>query len=196
MKTLVRGRGGFNPYQDLPTIVAVDWDGVIYSSEGELSEDALEALRRLSSIGIIFIIWTCREASTISDSVDLMRSMGINIYGVNINHIQNVKAYEFESRKIFAHKYIDDQGVGWSYVRWNDIVNELISYQTCRIARGEITMKGYVREMRTEVSNAKKVLRDFGIKVTKEQEQEWLTWTPIRLENHMRSLILSKLDEK
>ena len=55
MKTLVKGKGNFNPYTDMQTIIAFDFDGVILSHDGEIIPEAIKAMQIFSKLGIAII---------------------------------------------------------------------------------------------------------------------------------------------
>ena len=109
-------------------ILAVDFDGTITDANefpyiGKLKEGAAEELTKLHDVGVIIILWTCREGIYLTEAVTYCRQHGVPIDYVN----QNVPAIEnapdidlFAKRKIFANKYVDDANIdgfsGWEAV--------------------------------------------------------------------------------
>lgn len=177
----------------MPTTVAVDWDGVLYDFHGNLNEVVIQGLVNLSNQGIEFIVWTCRVPETIKNQVLYMIGRGINIVSVN-DVSPNMKGmYEVESRKVFAHKYIDDQMAGFDKISWDDIFKDILTYHLRRVAEGEIDMKGVPTSLKKEIKDYCKVLKDFGIEVTEAQKEEWSHMSPIRIENMVKDLIFQKL---
>lgn len=196
MKVLVEGKDGFNPYRDMPTVVAFDYDGVIVDANGDIVTEAIKSMVMFSQMGIKIVIWTCRDPNTIAHVEQAFKSMGIDIIGINKDHPQIEEAYEVVTRKVFAHKYIDDQSVGWSRLNWEDIRQEIVFYQVQRMLKGEIDLKGYPVNLNSEIKHYQKVLSDFNIEVSEEEIESWETMTPIQIGNRVKALIKKKLGDK
>lgn len=111
-------------------IIAIDFDGTIaehlYPEVGALRKDAKEVIKYLYSKGHEIIIWTCRYGATADLAKKALDEWGIPYHKFN-EHIDHVKE-EFgnDTRKIFAHVYIDDRNLG-GIPSWKQILKILIS---------------------------------------------------------------------
>lgn len=115
------GNNGWNPYRDLPTIVAVDYDGVLMLKDG-INMSLVRGLIELQKWGVRVILWTCRGGYDLSEALAKCNQAGLMFYAVNRNVSEQIMAYNNDSRKIFAHFYIDDQALGFNL---NDIPDYL-----------------------------------------------------------------------
>lgn len=59
----------------------------------------------------ILIMWTCRCGGDLTAAVDFCKECGLEFDHVNENVPENVEKFGNDSRKIFAHAYIDDKNV-------------------------------------------------------------------------------------
>lgn len=113
-------------------IIAVDFDGTCvkhrYPYVGE-DIGAVPILKKLVENGHKIILLTMRDAGTVlRDALGWFRKNEIPLYAVNQNPSQNSWS---DSRKVFAHYYLDDQAVGvpviWEedgksyYVDWDAV---------------------------------------------------------------------------
>lgn len=93
-------------------IVAVDFDGTIFEHEypnvGREVPGALAWLRRWAEGGARLILYTMRDGDELTAALLACRSGGVEFWGVNENPDQNWT----ESRKVFAHVYVDDAAFG------------------------------------------------------------------------------------
>lgn len=111
-------------------IIAIDFDGTIaehlYPEVGELRPMAKEVITLLYERGHEIIIWTCRYGATAELAKQSLISWGIPYHKFN-EHIDHVKE-EFgnDTRKIFAHVYIDDRNLG-GIPSWKQILKILIN---------------------------------------------------------------------
>ena len=97
-------------------IIAIDFDGTIstgrYPAIDGLREGAKEAIMSLHIDKHFIIINTCRSGQQLLDAINFMLFEGIWIDRVNDNHPDESAKYNNNSRKIFAHVYIDDKQIG------------------------------------------------------------------------------------
>lgn len=128
MKTLDRGKG-LNIYEDIPMIVAVDLDGVLLKHNGDWDIDWVNMCKDMQSNGIELILWTCRNTSILWNRVEELRKMGLEFGYVNENVKEVRDNYQSEGRKIFAHKYIDDQMAGYSKLSVIDMIQDIYDYR-------------------------------------------------------------------
>lgn len=92
-------------------IIAIDYDSTIvaggaYPKVGEPLPLAIEYLKQFQSLGTKFILWTCRAGWELKDAADLLRSHGIELWGVNENPDPPTK-----SPKAYYTYCIDDRNV-------------------------------------------------------------------------------------
>lgn len=97
------------------TIYAVDFDGTLCESEwpgiGAPNTKLIEHLIKRRNQGAKLILWTCRNGERLQQAVEWCRSHGLEFDAVNENLPEMIEKYGGESRKIFAHCYIDDMAV-------------------------------------------------------------------------------------
>jgi len=106
-------------------IIAVDFDGTLHTGRcwpeiGAPAPYAVEVMQRLKADGHYLIIWTCREGIFQTEMVHWMLKNGIPVDRIN-GHLPDVaKSFGYESRKIYADVYIDNQNLG-GLPSWNKI---------------------------------------------------------------------------
>lgn len=118
-------------------IIAIDFDGTIcrgkYPIIDGLQPYAKEIINKLYDDGHYIIIWTCRENERLLTATNWLLEQGINFHRINDHNPENLRIYGGNTRKIYAHLYIDDKQVG-GLPTWNEIyqyVNDLvIKYQS------------------------------------------------------------------
>lgn len=97
-------------------IIAIDFDGTI--SRGKfpaitgLQPYALDVINRLYESGHYLIINTCRSDDHLLEAINWLLGQGIKFHRVNDNHPEESARYNNNSRKIYAHLYIDDKNLG------------------------------------------------------------------------------------
>ena len=93
--------------------VAVDFDGTIvdhrYPDIGMEVPGAMMWLREFQKHGASLILYTMRQDQHCDEAVEWCRERGVEFWAVNDNPTQ--KAWT-DSRKIYAHVYIDDAAAG------------------------------------------------------------------------------------
>lgn len=109
-------------------IVAFDFDGVlnvggeeIYPICGFPRKYAREVLDFLDKIGVKIVIWTSRDVSIDQDllmvhddityALDFMKCNNLKFHAIN-KSVQ-FAPYKYNSRKVYAHMYVDDRAFGW-----------------------------------------------------------------------------------
>lgn len=97
-------------------IYAVDFDGTL--AETKFTEiiapishmiDFCKELKK--DRNNILILWTCRCGEDLAAAVEYCRDCGLEFDFINENVPENVEKFGNDSRKIFAHVYIDDKAV-------------------------------------------------------------------------------------
>jgi hypothetical protein len=94
-------------------IIAVDFDGTLcencWPKIGEPNLDLLRHLRREKKNGAKIILWTCRSGEELSAAVKWCEVYGLIFDAVNQNTPEAIEEFGEDTRKIFAHEYIDDR---------------------------------------------------------------------------------------
>jgi len=94
-------------------IIAVDFDGTIctekYPNIGELNEELVKDLIRCKNKGDKLILWTCRTGNLLKQAVEFCKLAGLEFDAVNENLPETINHFGDDSRKIYAHQYIDDK---------------------------------------------------------------------------------------
>lgn len=97
-------------------IIAIDFDGTLHMGQfpqiGIAAPYAVDVMRQLKEDGHYIIIHTCRCGDDLIRAVNWLLRMGIPFDCVNENHAGNVEKYKNDSRKVYAHCYVDDKQVG------------------------------------------------------------------------------------
>jgi hypothetical protein len=105
-------------------IIAVDFDGTLhmgaFPSIGMISPDARKYMQILKDEGHYIIINTCRCDKEQLAAINWLKEQDIPFDRVNDNHPENTVKYQSNSRKIYAHVYVDDKQVG-GLPPWKDI---------------------------------------------------------------------------
>ncbi len=97
-------------------IFAVDFDGTLNLAEkypllGEPNEGLFRFLKRRQQAGDKIILWTCREGDYLKSAVKFCRRYGLAFDAVNDNLPENKEYFGNNSRKVYAHYYVDDRNV-------------------------------------------------------------------------------------
>lgn len=94
-------------------IVAVDFDGTLAETRFpqiiKPIPKTIAACKWLQRNGAILILWTCRCGEDLKAAVEWCKQQGIEFDYINENVPDNVARWGNDSRKIWAHEYIDDK---------------------------------------------------------------------------------------
>lgn len=97
-------------------IIAVDFDGTLHNGEypgiGTPATDAVTVMQKLRNDGHYIIIWTCREGNLLTEAINWLLSNNIPFNRVNDHEPENKAKYGGNTRKVYAHLYVDDKQVG------------------------------------------------------------------------------------
>lgn len=152
-------------------IIAFDFDGTLTRGD---TYPAIQPLRPLTkeiidfirACGMKVVIWTTRDKDDnghddITPMVEFLKQNNIEVD--NINHVIDFSPWVYESRKIYAHMYVDDKAYGWvdsalclMYVLGDILIrfcgcNDVdVSNITGRIVRGE-DASGYARAIKNRL---------------------------------------------
>lgn len=96
-------------------IIAVDFDGTLCTNKwpeiGDPNLPLIEYLKKQKNLGNKVILWTCRTENLLVDAIAWCASYGLYFNEVNRNLSEVITKMNGDSRKIFAHEYIDDRAV-------------------------------------------------------------------------------------
>ena len=97
-------------------IVAVDFDGTLAVTKfPEIIKPIpkmIKCCKRIQKDGAILILYTCRKGQDLQDAVEWCKGQGLVFDYVNENTAENIANYGgTDTRKIFAHEYIDDKAM-------------------------------------------------------------------------------------
>lgn len=100
-------------------VIAVDFDGTLckdsYPNIGEPNETLIRYLLDEQKRGSKLILWTCRCGKYLDEAVSWCLKHSLKFDAVNDNIPEATEFFGSNSRKVFAHVYIDDKN---SYMRW------------------------------------------------------------------------------
>ena len=121
-------------------IISIDFDGTIirgkYPAIDGLMPYAKESIRELKDAGLYIIINTCRSGDHLTAAVNYLLEQGVPFDRVNDNHPEQIVMYNNNSRKIYAHVYIDDKNIGGfpGWLRTVELIYEKIDeYEKVRM---------------------------------------------------------------
>lgn len=97
-------------------IIAVDFDGTLcencYPDIGSARTEVIEYVKNEKQNGVKIILWTCRSGDLLKEAVDWCKNNhGLEFDAVNENLPEIIKIFGGDTRKIFAHEYIDDRNL-------------------------------------------------------------------------------------
>jgi hypothetical protein len=97
-------------------IIAIDFDGTLHAGRwpgiGIPMPYAIDTMCRLKADGHYLIIWTCREGLRQTEMINWLLEHAIPFDRVNDHAPANIQMYGNNTRKVYAHVYIDDKQVG------------------------------------------------------------------------------------
>lgn len=105
-------------------IIAIDFDGTIVRGQFPNIEgmmpDAKRYICQLKSDGHYIIINTCRSGENAIAAINYLLEHGVPFDRFNDNEPLNTALYSNNSRKIYAHVYVDDRQIG-GLPPWSEI---------------------------------------------------------------------------
>jgi len=101
-------------------VIAVDFDDTLsldakWPDCGKPNEPLIRHLINQQRRGSKLILWTCRCGEDLDAAIAWCKEHGLNFDAVNDNIPEAIELFKDNSRKVFAHVYIDDKN---SYMRW------------------------------------------------------------------------------
>lgn len=111
-------------------IIAVDFDGTLcedrWPNIGEPNKQLIAYLREEQRHGAKTILWTCRVGTYLNEAIDWCEEQKIHFDAVNENLPETVERFGSESRKIFAHEYIDDRALHFYNLPYQDRQTKIV----------------------------------------------------------------------
>lgn len=105
-------------------IIAVDFDGTLHSGKfpeiGLPMPYAIDVMQKLKNDGHYLILWTCRSGDQLTEAINWLREKDIPFDRVNDHNPESKRYYGSNSRKVYAHLYIEDKQVG-ELPMWTEI---------------------------------------------------------------------------
>lgn len=94
-------------------IIAVDFDGTLCENKwpetGEPNWGLIAYLKGRQAAGDKLVLWTCRVGGILKDAINWFAERGLIFDAVNENLPEVLEWMGGDSRKIYAHEYIDDR---------------------------------------------------------------------------------------
>lgn len=121
-------------FEDLPKIIAVDFDGTLVTDKfPSIGEPNLPLMRMLTYMrqnhGVKLILWTSRDYSVkygdlLEDAVEFCASHGLEFDAINENIREAQILTGGDTRKVYADIYLDDKNVSVTQdpLYWSDRV--------------------------------------------------------------------------
>jgi len=101
--------------KNLPLILAIDFDGLLVEDQfpeiGQPNLAIIDVLLNLQSRGAKLILWTCRHGEYLSSAVEFCFLRGLVFDAINENLPEVQKLFNIDTRKVFAHYYLDDKNL-------------------------------------------------------------------------------------
>jgi len=121
-------------------ILAIDFDGTIIHGQfpniDGLVHGSKQYIQMLKTDGHYIIINTCRSGQQLVDAVNFLLQNDIPFDRVNDNEPTSIAKYNNNSRKVYAHVYVDDKQVG-GLPEWKIIYNWIIELEKKYISEQE-----------------------------------------------------------
>ena len=94
-------------------IIAIDFDGTLcvnrWPDIGKPIHKIINYVKDQKKKGAKLILWTCRTGEKLEAAIIWCERMGITFDAVNENLPETIAVFGQDTRKIFAHEYIDDR---------------------------------------------------------------------------------------
>ena len=101
-------------------IIAVDFDGTLCENKfpqiGAANVTLINHLKHCRAKGDKLILWTCRVDEMLDAAVNWCAKQGLEFDAINENLPEVLELYGSDTRKIYAHEYIDDKAAAFSFL--------------------------------------------------------------------------------
>lgn len=103
-------------------IIAVDFDDTLCTNRwpdiGEPNMSLIEWLKQEALAGTKLILWTCRTGEMLDSAVQWCADHDLYFDAINDNIPESTERFGSNSRKVFAHTYIDDKAIQIRAEEW------------------------------------------------------------------------------
>lgn len=93
-------------------VIATDFDGTLCENKwpdiGEPNDEIIQYLINEQRLGAKLILWTCRTKEKLEDAIIWCAERNLNFDAINENIPEAIELFGEDTRKVFAHEYIDD----------------------------------------------------------------------------------------
>ncbi len=111
-------------------IIAVDFDGTLCENKwpeiGLPDLDMIDYLVKRKKDGARLILWTCRSGDKLEEAVLWAQMLGLEFDAVNENLPEIIQSFGGNTRKVFAHEYIDDRNHTFNRLKKTDESSEVM----------------------------------------------------------------------
>ena len=105
-------------------IIAVDFDGTLcencYPDIGAPKAPILKYVLSEQKKGAKIILWTCRIGEHLNAAVRWCNAFGLYFDAVNENLEECIELFGGDTRKVFAHEYIDDRNSQRIFIHYDE----------------------------------------------------------------------------
>jgi hydroxymethylpyrimidine pyrophosphatase-like HAD family hydrolase len=103
-------------------VLAVDFDGTItkyncFPYANEVMPHAAEVIRLLHDLGVVIVLWTCREGIFLLEALDYCRKQDVPIDYANENLPEIDVNGSYAQHKVYGTMYVDDANAG-GFIGW------------------------------------------------------------------------------
>ncbi len=134
-------------FDELPKIIAVDFDGTLVSDKwpeiGKPHKELIELLKALrQNHGVKIVLWTCRDFQDgrdyLEEAVEFCQNLGLEFDAINENIREVQELTGEDTRKVYADLYLDDKAINvvssplyWVEkvgVSWKELIGYIPAY--------------------------------------------------------------------
>jgi len=133
-------------------IIAMDFDGpcsLIFNDDGNqcypkcgpIRKHLVNFIRFLKANNLDIVLNTCRENEGLDNAIQFLRENDIFDEFAAIN--ENIAPWDYDSRKIYAHMYVDDRAYGWE--EYDDILLDVAVQIMVKLLHAPTTIAFHIR---------------------------------------------------
>lgn len=119
---------------NLPYIIAVDFDGTLVEDEFPAIGDPIQStwndIATAKEMGAKIILWTSRDHENLEQAVEFCKERGLTFDAINENLSETKTMFNNDTRKVYANEYWDDKGIPY-YSKIRSILQPAAPVQEC-----------------------------------------------------------------
>lgn len=96
-------------------VYAIDFDGTLCENKfpdiGKENQAMIDYVKSLQEQGNQIILWTCRVGNELENAILWCTERGLVFDAYNANLSENIEKFGNDTRKVFAHYYVDDKNL-------------------------------------------------------------------------------------